>query len=180
MLAVERQILAIEQRQRTWARSPAPISPHSKWWWPRPRPRCRPSKCARRRDLLTALAGKLPADEIPETFALASLTLPADLPVSLPAKLVEQRPDIQIAQANLHSASAEIGVAIANMLPNITLTAQEGTVGTEMSQLLGSGSNFWSLGAGLTQPIFDGGTLLHRTRAARETSPRWRRNTAPP
>ncbi len=121
------------------------------------------------RDLLTALAGRLPSDELPQSFTLDALTLPLDLPVSLPAKLVEQRPDIKIAEANLHAASAEVGVAIANMLPNITLTTADGTVGTELGQLLGPGAGFWSIGAGLTQPIFDGGQLLHKSRAAKET-----------
>jgi NodT family efflux transporter outer membrane factor (OMF) lipoprotein len=124
---------------------------------------------AQQRDLLTALAGRLPSDEIPQSFTLDKLTLPLELPVSLPAKLVEQRPDIKIAEANLHAASAAVGVAIANMLPNITLTAADGTVGTGLSQLFGPGAGFWSIGAGLTQPIFDGGQLLHKSRAAKET-----------
>ena len=117
---------------------------------------------------MTALAGRLPSDEMPQSFTLDALTLPVELPVSLPAKLVEQRPDIKIAEANLHAASAEVGVAIANMLPNITLSAADGTVGTEVGQLFGPGAGFWSIGAGLTQPIFDGGQLLHKSRAAKE------------
>ncbi len=121
---------------------------------------------AQQRDLLTALAGRLPANEIGETFELSALDLPKDLPVSVPSRLVEQRPDIMIAEQNLHGASAEVGVAVAAMYPDITLTASDGLVATKLGQLFASGSGFWSFGAGLTQPIFAGGTLLHRTRAA--------------
>jgi NodT family efflux transporter outer membrane factor (OMF) lipoprotein len=91
------------------------------------------------------------------------------LPVSLPSKLVEQRPDIRTAEENLHAASAAVGVAIANMLPQITLSATSGSSilsPQNISNLFGPGSAFWSLGAGITQPIFDGGTLLHKKRAA--------------
>jgi NodT family efflux transporter outer membrane factor (OMF) lipoprotein len=122
---------------------------------------------AQQRDLLAALVGRFPSDAPAETFELASLQLPKDLPVSLPSKLVEQRPDIRAAEAQLHSASAQIGVAIANVLPNITLTASGGSAATQMSQLLGPGTSFWAIAASLTQPLFEGGTLLHRTRAAR-------------
>jgi NodT family efflux transporter outer membrane factor (OMF) lipoprotein len=121
---------------------------------------------AQQRDLLTALAGRLPAEEIEETFEFSSLELPEELPVSLPSQLIQQRPDIRIAEENLHAASAQIGVAIANMLPNVTLSAGEGTVATTVGQLFQPGNGFWSIGANLVQPIFDGGTLLHRTRAA--------------
>jgi len=171
MLAAEKQILVIEQRQKELgqiagadlaaqevivAQTEEALPPLEK-------------QLAQQRDLLTALAGRLPADEIPQSFALDKLTLPLELPVSLPAKLVEQRPDIKVAEANLHAASAEVGVAIANMLPNITLTASGGTVGTGLGQLFGPGAGFWSIGAGLTQPVFDGGQLLHKSRAAKET-----------
>jgi NodT family efflux transporter outer membrane factor (OMF) lipoprotein len=116
------------------------------------------------RDQLTAYLGRLPSEEPSETFELASLALPDLLPVGLPSQLVRQRPDIRAAEAQLHAASAEIGVATANMLPQLTLNAAYGseTVGT----LFSPGSSIWSLGAGLTQPLFEGGTLLHRRRAA--------------
>jgi len=94
------------------------------------------------------------------------LKLPTELPVTLPSRLVEQRPDIMIAEQNLHAASAEIGVATAAEFPSLTLTATDGSVATKVGQLFGAGNGFWSLGAGLTQPIFEGGTLLHRRRAA--------------
>jgi outer membrane protein TolC len=72
---------------------------------------------------LTALLGRLPSQEPPETFRLDALTLPADLPVSLPSKLVEQRPDVRQAEENLHAASAAVGVALANMLPQFAINA---------------------------------------------------------
>jgi NodT family efflux transporter outer membrane factor (OMF) lipoprotein len=122
---------------------------------------------AQQRHLVTALVGRFPSNEPAAQFELASLQLPNDLPVSLPSKLVEQRPDIRAAEAQLHSTSAQIGIAIANMLPNIMLTASGGYASVEMSQLFGPGTGFWALAASLTQPLFQGGTLLHRTRAAR-------------
>lgn len=122
---------------------------------------------AQQRDLLAALAGRFPSEGVAGKFELASLQLPKNLPVSLPAKLIEQRPDVRAAEAQLHSASAEIGVAVANMLPNVTLSANVGSEALQMGQLFGPGTSFWTLAGGLTQPIFEGGTLLHRTRAAR-------------
>jgi NodT family efflux transporter outer membrane factor (OMF) lipoprotein len=121
------------------------------------------------RDALTALAGRLPSEEIEQTFELSSLHLPQDVPLSLPSKIVQQRPDIRMAEANLHAASAEVGVAIANMLPNFTINAGGGSVATEFSQLFTPGGAFWSVAGGATQPLFEGGTLLHKTRAARAT-----------
>jgi len=121
---------------------------------------------AQQRDLLTALAGRLAAEEVDQTFELESLQLPRDLPVSLPSKLVEQRPDIKIAEENLHAASAQIGVATANMFPNITLTANDGSVATKLGQLFLPGNGFWSVGANILQPVFEGGTLAARKRSA--------------
>jgi NodT family efflux transporter outer membrane factor (OMF) lipoprotein len=122
---------------------------------------------AQQRDLLTQLAGRTPGDPVGQTFLLKSIHLPEDVPVSIPSKLVEQRPDIRIAEENVHSASAQIGVAIANMLPNINITAGAGGAATQMGQLFSAGSGFWNVSGGVTQPLFDGGALLHRTRAAR-------------
>ena len=119
------------------------------------------------RDLLAVLTGRYPSQAPQETFALASLTLPADLPVSLPSALVAQRPDVLQAEANMHAASAQIGVAAASRLPNIELTANAGSTALALGQVFGSGTGFWAVGASLTQPVFDGGTLLHRERAAR-------------
>jgi NodT family efflux transporter outer membrane factor (OMF) lipoprotein len=118
------------------------------------------------RDLLAVLAGRFPSERLSQQFQLASLKLPEELPVSLPSRLVEQRPDVRAAEGQLHAASAQIGVAMANRLPNITLTANAGSAALELSKLFTSGTGFWSLGADLAQPIFDGGTLRHRQRAA--------------
>jgi NodT family efflux transporter outer membrane factor (OMF) lipoprotein len=120
---------------------------------------------AQQRILLTALAGRFPSQEVSQTFDLAALQLPQELPLSLPSKLVEQRPDIQASQAQLHSASALVGVAIANMLPQITLSASYGNSVTQIGDLL-TGPGIWSVGAGLAQPLFRGGQLLHQKRAA--------------
>jgi len=95
------------------------------------------------------------------------LQLPTDLPVSLPSKLVEQRPDIQSAAAQLHAASASIGVAVAAMLPQFPLTANAGTVANRISQLfITPGTAFWTVAGNVAQTIFDAGTLLHKKRAA--------------
>jgi NodT family efflux transporter outer membrane factor (OMF) lipoprotein len=121
---------------------------------------------AQQRDQLAALVGGFPSAAPAEKFELSSLTLPQDLPVSLPSKLVEQRPDIRAAEANLHSASAQIGVAIAAMLPDISLTANPGTTALTLGSLFSPGTSFWTLAGGITQTIFDAGTLLHKKRAA--------------
>ncbi len=122
---------------------------------------------AQQRDLLATLSGQFPSRQLPEEFELSSLRLPGELPVSLPSKLVEQRPDVRQAEANLHAASAQIGIAIANRLPNLTLTADAGTMALSTSRILAGGAGFWDLGASLTQPIFQGGAFLHRERAAK-------------
>ena len=121
---------------------------------------------AQQRDLLAVLAGDFPSDQSGELFDLSKLRLPDELPVSLPSKLVEQRPDILQAEQNLHAASAQIGIAIANRLPNITLTADAGSTALSLDKLFTSGSGFWGIGGTLSQPIFEGGTLLHQQRAA--------------
>ncbi|HEY1506823.1 MAG TPA: efflux transporter outer membrane subunit [Stellaceae bacterium] len=120
---------------------------------------------AQQRNQLTALAGRFPSQEVSQQFDLASLQLPEDLPLSLPSALVQQRPDIQAAQAQLHSASAQVGVAIAAMLPQITLSGSYGNTVLDAASLF-SGPGIWSLGAGLATPIFRGGELLHQKRAA--------------
>jgi NodT family efflux transporter outer membrane factor (OMF) lipoprotein len=118
-------------------------------------------------DLLAALTGRLPANFQPPQLSLADLSLPREVPVSLPADLVRQRPDVRIAEENLHAANAEVGVAIAAMLPNITLSATGGSAATAIGQLFGAGTSFWSIGANVAQTVFDGGALLARERAAR-------------
>ena len=124
-------------------------------------------QAAQLRDLMADLAGEFPAQAPARDFQLTSLTLPEDLPVSLPSDLVAQRPDVLQAEANLHAASARIGVAIANRLPNITLTASTGSSALAIDQLFTSGTGFWSVGADLAVPIFQGGSLLHQERAAK-------------
>jgi NodT family efflux transporter outer membrane factor (OMF) lipoprotein len=122
---------------------------------------------AQQRDLLAVLVGRFPSGAPTDKFALVDLQLPQDLPVSLPSILVAQRPDVLQAEANMHAASAQIGVAVANRLPNITLSADAGSTALAIGQLFGPGTGFWNLGAALAAPIFDGGTLLHQERAAR-------------
>ena len=122
---------------------------------------------AQQRHVLTALAGSLPDEEVPESFEFSQMQLPQQLPLSLPSQLVEQRPDVRQAEENLHAASAQIGVAVANRLPNITLTGNVGSSAVAPGHLFAGGTEFWDLGAALTQPIFHGGTLLHQERAAR-------------
>jgi len=122
---------------------------------------------ALQRDLLTALIGRLPSQEPTEKFELALLQLPQELPVSLPSQLVEQRPDIQSAEAQLHAASAQIGVAIAAQLPQFTLTGNAGTTANQIGQLfITPGTAFWTVAGNVAQTIFDAGTLLHKKRAA--------------
>lgn len=119
------------------------------------------------RDQMAVFVGRFPGDAPREKFDLANLQLPADLPVSLPSELVQQRPDILQAQANFHAACAQVGVTVANRLPNITLSADAGSSALAIDQLFTSGTGFWSLGAAATAPLFQGGTLLHEERAAR-------------
>ena len=121
---------------------------------------------AQQRDLLTSLAGQYAADEIRQKFDLAHLKLPTNLPISLPGKLVDQRPDVRAAEANMHSAAAQIGVAIAARLPNITLSANGGSAAFNWPQVFAPGTGFFTLGAAAAAPIFDGLTLYHKQKAA--------------
>jgi len=116
---------------------------------------------------LAVLTGRFPDQPPLARFSLAGLHLPGDLPVSLPSALVAQRPDVRQARANLHAASAAIGIAAAERLPNIQLTANAGSTALAISQVVAAGTGFWGLAAALTAPIFDGGQLLHQERAAR-------------
>ncbi len=119
---------------------------------------------AQTRNELMALIGRFPNQDDGAGFDLATLTLPNDLPVSLPSDLVNQRPDIRAAETQVHTALAEEGVATANMLPQLNLSASYGSESVTTGGLFGAGSEIYSLGAGLTQPIFHGGTLLHEKR----------------
>jgi NodT family efflux transporter outer membrane factor (OMF) lipoprotein len=117
-------------------------------------------------DQLAALTGHLPADFAAASLELEQLTLPMDLPLGVPSQLVERRPDVRAAEAQLHSATAQVGVAIANLLPQVTLTGDLGSTATLLSDLFKPGTVFWSIGAGASETLFDGGTLIHRKRAA--------------
>ncbi len=122
---------------------------------------------AQQRDLLAALAGLFPGQELTGEFDLGSLQLPQELPVSLPSQLVAQRPDVRQAEENLHAASAQVGIAVANRLPTITLSADLGAMALEAGKMFSSGNGFWTLAGSVAQPIFEGGALLHKERAAR-------------
>jgi NodT family efflux transporter outer membrane factor (OMF) lipoprotein len=117
--------------------------------------------------VLLALTGRFPNAREREHLTLASLRLPTRLPLSLPSQLVEQRPDVRAAQAQLHQASAEIGVAIAARLPQFTLTGEYGTAGSTVASLFSPSSTIWTIAASGTRPIFHGLTLLHQERAAK-------------
>ena len=119
------------------------------------------------RNLLATYVGSLPADYAARRFDLDALTLPLELPVSVPSKFVEQRPDVREYSALLHQATAQIGVATANMLPQFTLTGSYGGDAAQFSQILSSpASVVWSLAGSATQPLFKGGQLKHQRRAA--------------
>jgi NodT family efflux transporter outer membrane factor (OMF) lipoprotein len=122
---------------------------------------------AQQRDLLAVLSGGFPNEDLIEKFELSSLQLPQELPLTLPSKLVEQRPDVLQAEENLHSASALIGVARANRLPSFNLTGDIGSMALAFGNIFSVGNGFRDATAGVTQPIFQGGTLMHKERAAR-------------
>ena len=117
--------------------------------------------------VILALMGRFPSNAARDHLSLASLRLPTHLPLSLPSQLIEQRPDIRAAEAELHQASAQIGVATANMLPKLTLTADYGTAALTTATLFTPATAVWSIAASGTQPLFHGFTLLHQQRAAK-------------
>jgi len=116
---------------------------------------------------LAVLVGRTPDDATVPDFTLAQLTLPAQLPLSVPAKLVRQRPDVQAAEALLHQSTAQLGVATANLYPQLNLTGSIGSETIQASELFKTGSAAWNIGGSLTQPLFHGGELLGLRRAAR-------------
>jgi NodT family efflux transporter outer membrane factor (OMF) lipoprotein len=120
------------------------------------------------RDQIRALVGNLPNQDVPETFELDALHLPPEMPLSLPAKIIEQRPDVRAAEAQLHSANAQVGVAVAAMLPTFPITGSYGGNADQFNWMFRSGGPFWNLVGDVTQPLFEGGTLLHKKRAAKE------------
>jgi len=118
------------------------------------------------RHLLNVLAGVAPSDDTLPEFTLATLHLPETLPLSLPSELVRQRPDIMASEALLHQASADIGLATANMYPRITLTGSYGSESPTTAGPFGGASTIWGVGAGLVQPLFHGGELRAKKRQA--------------
>lgn len=116
---------------------------------------------------LAVLAGEFPDETPAAKLTLADLHLPEELPLSLPSTLVAQRPDVRLARADLHAASAAVGIAAAERLPDIELTADAGSTALAISKVFTSGTGFWGLALSLTAPIFEGGTLLHQERAAK-------------
>jgi NodT family efflux transporter outer membrane factor (OMF) lipoprotein len=122
------------------------------------------------RDLLAVLTGDVPGQSAqPAPLDLDALKLPEELPLSLPSKLVEHRPDVRAAEALVHAASAEVGVAVANRLPQFSISAVYGGTATQFARMFAEGNRFWSISGNVTQTIFDFGTLRHRQRAAEAT-----------
>ncbi len=117
-------------------------------------------------DLIAALIGKLPGEAPWLELTLADLSLPSSLPVSLPSRLADQRPDIRAAEAALHAASAAVGAAEADRLPDLELTGSFGGASTTLADLLLHSNQAWAIAGGVTQPLFHGGALMHRQKAA--------------
>ena len=126
------------------------------------------AQLAQTRDLIRALVGQLPSQDVAETFELDALQLPPELPLSLPAKIIEQRPDVRAAEAQLHSANAQVGVALAAMLPQVSISGTYGGNADQFAWMFRRGGPFWTLVGNASQPLFEGGTLLHQKRAATE------------
>jgi NodT family efflux transporter outer membrane factor (OMF) lipoprotein len=120
-------------------------------------------------DQLAVLAGRLPSDWQVQPFDIEQFTLPRDIPLSLPARLVRQRPDVLAAESQLHAASAAIGVAVAQEFPNISLSASITREALQAADLFHQFDTLWGVGGSLTQPIFRGGALRAQVRAARDT-----------
>jgi len=123
-------------------------------------------KLALIRNQLTALSGRFPSQDNGSVFKLSTLHLPHKLPVSLPSRLVQQRPDIRSAEAQIHAASARIGVATADFFPQFTISGSYGTVATSAGNLFSPGTSIWNIGTNLLQPILHGGSAIHNRRAA--------------
>jgi NodT family efflux transporter outer membrane factor (OMF) lipoprotein len=124
------------------------------------------TQLAQERNLLATYVGTTPAEYAGAPFRLESLQLPAEIPVSVPSKLVEQRPDVRQYSALLHEATAQVGVATANMLPQLSITGSYGGEAIRFADLLSPSSAVWSIAGSITQPLFRGGQLVHQRRAA--------------
>jgi len=123
---------------------------------------------AKARHALSVVLGRAPASELPDDMDLAQITLPLEVPVSLPSELAHRRPDILAAEARLHASTSAVGVAQSNLYPKIQLSASVGQQSLKADQLFDRASTAWSIISGLTAPIFDGGTLRAEKRAAVE------------
>jgi len=121
---------------------------------------------AQMKDLLAVYVGRESADQPALDLSLADLRLPPRLPVTLPSQLVGHRPDVMLAQANLHAASAQVGVATAARLPSFDLTASLGGLSTAVGTLLSSDNALWSVGGSVSETVFDAGGLRHQQKAA--------------
>jgi NodT family efflux transporter outer membrane factor (OMF) lipoprotein len=121
---------------------------------------------AQQRDLLAVLTGRFPSQRVAAAFQLSSFRLPRSLPLSIPADLVRQRPDVRVAEANLHATNAQIGVALANRLPQITLNGNVGSTSLALAKLFSPGTGFWMVAGNAAQTLFDAGTLENKQRAA--------------
>lgn len=124
---------------------------------------------AKQRHLLAFLTGRFPNEARLPSFRLATFQLPRRLPLSVPGNLVRQRPDIRTAEASLRAANAAIGAAIADRLPQITLSANTGKTWSNVPDLSPAGA-FWMVGSNVAQKVFDAGTLAHKQRAAEEAT----------
>jgi NodT family efflux transporter outer membrane factor (OMF) lipoprotein len=120
--------------------------------------------------LLSVLVGRTPGQWASPHFNLAEFNLPRELPVTLPSELVRQRPDILAAEAQVHAATANIGVATAALFPSFTLSGDIGKNLTDITKIFSQGGNFWSFGGSVTQPFFEGGTLWFKRKAAIEAN----------
>jgi len=118
------------------------------------------------RNQLAALSGRFPSQDDGIIFELSALQLPRELPVSLPSRLVKQRPDVRSAEAQIHAASARIGVATADFFPKFTISGSYGTVATSAGNLFSPSTGIWDIGSNLLQPIMHGGSNIHNRRAA--------------
>ena len=125
---------------------------------------------AQTRNMLATLTGRFPSEQLPAAFGLRSFRPPRRLPLSLPADLIRQRPDIRAAEANLHAMNAQVGVAIANRLPQITLTANAGSTADSVARLFGPGTLFWTIAGNATQTVFDAGNRYYKQRSAEEAT----------
>ncbi|MGH8504548.1 MAG: efflux transporter outer membrane subunit [Stenotrophobium sp.] len=123
-------------------------------------------RLAQTQNQLATYVGQLPGSFTPVVLDLADLKLPQQLPLSLPSELVRQRPDVRAAEALLHQASAGVGIATANLLPQITISGSYGSQASVARDLFGPGAAIWNIGAGLLQPVFHAGELTAKRRAA--------------